>query len=82
MRMRTQIRICFNVLGASVGRVAIPMGGAGTALVDGAVPPASSMILRVVVVMSMVMVDVVLAPAVRLLSFRCDGRGGGGGGGR
>ena len=63
MCMRIWIRL--DVLGgASVGRVVIPRGGASTALVDGTVPPASSMMLRV---MMMVVVGIMLAPAVRLL---------------
>ena len=63
MRMRIWIRL--DVLGgASVGRVVIPRGGASTALVDGAVPPTSSMMLRVMVV---VVVGIMLAPTVHLL---------------
>jgi hypothetical protein len=56
------------VLSASVGRVVIPRGAAGTARIDDAVPSASSMMLRVVVVvmMRMVMVGIMPAPAVRL----------------
>ena len=67
MHMRTQIQIWLHVLDVSVGRIVIPRGGAGIALVDGAVPPASSMILRVVVVIRMVMVGIVPAPSVRFL---------------
>ena len=63
--MPMRIWIWLDVLGsASVGRVVIPRGGASTALVDGAVPPASSMMLRVMVV---VVVGIMLVPAVRLL---------------
>jgi len=65
MRMRTRIQIRLNELGASVC-VVLPRGCAGIALCEGAVPPASSMMLRAVVVMRMVMVGIVPAPAVRL----------------
>ena len=61
--MRMHIRIRFNVLGASVGGVVISRGGAGTALVDGAIPPASSMVMRVMVVV----VGIMPGPTVRLL---------------
>jgi hypothetical protein len=61
MRMRIHIRIRFYVLGASVSGVVIPRGGACTALADGAVPPASSMML---VAVAMV-VDIIPASAVR-----------------
>jgi hypothetical protein len=65
-KMRMHIRIRLQVLGASVGRVVVPRGGAGTTLVDGAVSPASSMMLRVVMT-RMVMVGIMPGPAVRLL---------------
>ena len=62
--MRMGIRIRLDGLGgASVGRVVIQRGGGGTALVDGAVPPASSMILWVMVVMRIAMVGIMRGPA-------------------
>ena len=62
------IRICLDGLsGASVGRVVIPRGGGGTALVDGAVPPASSMMLWVMVVMRIVIVGIMPGPAMHFL---------------
>jgi len=66
MRISMHIRIRFDVLGTSVGRVVIPWGSAGTALVEDAVPPGSSM-MRVVVVRVMMVVDIMPTPIVRFL---------------
>jgi len=64
--MRMRIRIRLNVLSASIGRDIIPRGGTGTAMVDGAVPPASSRMLRVLVMRRM-LVGIMPAFAVRRL---------------
>lgn len=55
MRRRIRIRIRIDVLGASIGRVIISGSSAGTAGIDGAVPPASPMMRLVVVVVVSIM---------------------------